>query len=160
MKILAASQLPGGNDKNDIVDPYVEMVLIEFDPNSASSVKANKDNSMNEYNNNNLPTSESEKIRKKHRTKTIKNNGMNPEWSEELDNTFRFKCVKDTTFLVLKVKDEDKYSEDDDLGRFIIPLRYARQGYRHVFLEGKKGQTIKNRKCCVLLHLKEIKSNK
>ena len=91
----------------EILVPWAKVVQVPKKVRKNKGKNKDKDrdhqNSMNEYNNS-LPTSESEKIRKKHRTKTIKNNGMNPEWSEELDNTFRFKCVKDTTFLVLKVK--------------------------------------------------------
>ena len=80
-----------------------------------------------------------------------------PAGNNEHNNQFTFRTVKDTSFLVLKVKDQDKYTEDDDLGRLIIPLRYARLGYRHAFLESKKSTIQSSGSSCVLMRLEELK---
>merc|ERR1712071_106385 len=73
-------------------------------------------------------------------TKHIKDNGWNPAWKR--DNKFTFFMNPDTAYMVLKVKDKDKYRTDDDLGRKVVPMRTLRTGYRHVFLEDKDGSKI------------------
>lgn len=134
--ILSASQLPKGNNENDVVDPYVELDVYDIDPVNPRMDKP-RDN--------------------KHKTKVIKNNGMNPEWGNEHNNVFEFNCVKDTSFMVLKVKDQDKYTEDDDIGRVVIPLRYARYGFRHAFLESKKSSNLQSvGSSCVLLKFEKL----
>lgn len=118
IKVISANQLPRGTDKNDVVDPYVSLDLYDYDP---KDVKVDKG-----YVNK--------------RTKKVSDNGWNPEWKS--DNHWSFQLNPDTAFLVLKVKDEDKYGADDDLGRKVVPLKTIKAGYRHVFLEDKNGSKI------------------
>ena len=102
----------------DVVDPYVEIDIYSFDQENPRMDKPRE---------------------QKFKTQKVKNNGINPQWTSDMNNEFEFTVVKDTSFIVIKVKDSDRFSEDEDLGRAVIPLRYARTGCRHVFLEAKHG---------------------
>ncbi|CAF1159595.1 unnamed protein product [Adineta steineri] len=68
------------------------------------------------------------------KTKTIENNGFDPEWNE----TFQFDIHFPQMCLVrFDVYDHDTFSRDDRLAYFCLPLTTMQSGYRHIHLRAK-----------------------
>lgn len=70
------------------------------------------------------------------KTKVIKNNGFNPVWKAH------FKCAVSNielgtvTFVVV---DSDRFSSNDFIGQFSLPMTCMQEGFRHVQLKSKHG---------------------
>lgn len=113
LTIISGSRLYNANDQDNkqnaksTVDPYVEVLIRDF----------------------NLQENESIKLEKT--TSVIQNNGFNPIWNEVLE----FENISLlNSYLHLKVYDKD-VGKDDPLGSIAVPIRFCRAGYRTIFLE-------------------------
>lgn len=114
VEVISGFQFPksGGNenkDKGNVVDPYVKIIM--------SGVPADT---------------------KEKRTKTVKNNGFNPNFHSSLE--FGVRCPE-LAILQFVVMDEDKFTYDNFLAQYVINVEDVREGYRLVPLKDKKGNT-------------------
>ncbi|RNA22069.1 1-phosphatidylinositol 4-5-bisphosphate phosphodiesterase delta-1 [Brachionus plicatilis] len=105
IKIISGQNLPNKSDFfKDIVDPYVTVKIVG------------------------VPSDKQEK-----KTQTIRDNGLNPIWNEDLE--FNIHCPE-LAFVRFIVKDEDLGS-DDFVGSNAFRFENIKQGYRHVPLKNK-----------------------
>ena len=102
-------------DRTQSIDPCVVVDLYDFDPKAPDIDGKSQSRS----------------------TGFVKNNGWNPAWTRDNELTFTNVCIE-TAFVVIKAKDKE-LKKDEDIGRVVIPLAAARQGYRTVNLETKTG---------------------
>jgi inactive phospholipase C-like protein 2 len=88
-------------------------------------------------------------IVEKFRTKTVEDNGFNPQFSSveassQEKNKFRFQTqinYSSLTFLRFAVKDKDVGTTDDLIGTFATGINHLQTGYRHVPLWSRDGET-------------------
>lgn len=105
IKVISAQNLPMNQELiKDISDPYVSIKI------------------------HGVPSDKQEK-----KTRSIKDNGFNPIWNEDLE--FTINCPE-LAFVRFTVKDED-VGNDDLIGTFTIRFEHIRQGYRHIMLKNK-----------------------
>lgn len=81
------------------------------------------------------------------KTKTIQNNNYNPKWSEGFTKKI---LVPELALIRFSVYDEDNFS-DDFIGQASMPVTSIRQGYRHVILLNKKGES--HTSGCLFVHV-------
>ncbi|KAM3725407.1 1-phosphatidylinositol 4,5-bisphosphate phosphodiesterase delta-4 [Dirofilaria immitis] len=100
--VISGQYLPMTSQANDVIDPYVTVEVFG------------------------IPTDS-----QKFRTKTIRNNGFNPQFNE----TFTFPLhFPDFALLRFCVKDFDSTSANDFVGEYTIPIKSIRPGYSHIRL--------------------------
>ncbi|VDN01263.1 unnamed protein product [Thelazia callipaeda] len=100
--VISGQYLPKTSQINDIIDPYVTVAIYGIPADT-----------------------------RKFKTKTIRNNGFNPQFNE----TFIFPLhFPDFALLRICVKDFDSTSANDFIGEYTIPVRSVRAGYSHVRL--------------------------
>ena len=80
-----------------------------------------------------LPT---DTVRKRFRTKTIPNNGINPVWDED---TFVFKKVVLPDLATVRIVAYEESSKSI-LGHRVLPLVGLCPGYKHIALRNERGQ--------------------
>lgn len=80
-------------------------------------------------------------------TKTIKNNNYNPKWTEGFTRKIQ---VPELALIRFCVYDED-VGYDDFIGQASIPFTSIRQGFRHVILVNKKGES--HTSGCLFVHV-------
>lgn len=80
----------------------------------------------------------------KMRTKTVRNNGFNPVWNEELQLPFDVfgEGMRDTIFVRFIVKDDNNLDKDDFVGGYCISLGSLEMGYRHIPLYDEQANQI------------------
>ncbi|VDM17091.1 unnamed protein product [Wuchereria bancrofti] len=94
--VISGQYLPTVSQANDVIDPYVTIEIFGIPADS-----------------------------RKFRTKTIRNNGFNPQFNE----TFTFPLhFPDFALLRFCVKDFDSTSANDFVGEFTIPVKSIRAG--------------------------------
>ncbi|KXJ08747.1 1-phosphatidylinositol 4,5-bisphosphate phosphodiesterase delta-4 [Exaiptasia diaphana] len=81
------------------------------------------------------------------KTKTIRNNNYNPKWSEGFTRKI---LVPQLALIRFSVYDEDNFS-DDFIGQASMPVTSIRQGYRHVIMLNKKGES--HTSGCLFVHV-------
>ncbi|MFH4979802.1 hypothetical protein AB6A40_006511 [Gnathostoma spinigerum] len=108
--IISGQYLPKPTPGNDIIDPYVTCEIFG------------------------IPVD-----RQKARSKTVANNGFNPQWNETVE--FKLYCPE-FALLRLCVNDFDSTSADDFVGEFTIPVSSLRPGYSHVRLNTGYNHTV------------------
>ncbi|CAG9538798.1 unnamed protein product [Cercopithifilaria johnstoni] len=107
--VISGQYLPT-SQKNDVIDPYVTVEVFGIPADS-----------------------------RKFRTKTIRNNGFNPQFNE----TFTFPLhFPDFALLRFCVKDFDSTSANDFVGEYTIPIKSIRAGYSHVRLNTGRLRTM------------------
>ncbi|KHN75452.1 1-phosphatidylinositol 4,5-bisphosphate phosphodiesterase eta-1 [Toxocara canis] len=108
--IISGQYLPKPTPGHDVIDPYVTVEIFGIPADA-----------------------------QKFRTKTIADNGFNPQWNE----TFRMglRCPE-LALLRLCVKDFDSTSANDFVGEYTIPVKSIRGGYSHVRLNTGYGHTV------------------
>uniref|UniRef100_UPI00358E8B70 1-phosphatidylinositol 4,5-bisphosphate phosphodiesterase delta-4-like isoform X2 n=1 Tax=Myxine glutinosa TaxID=7769 RepID=UPI00358E8B70 len=72
-------------------------------------------------------------------TSFIENNGFNPFWNEILEFNVKVPSLAMVRFLV---EDYDKHFNNDFIGQYSLPLTALKQGYRHVSLLAKDGNSL------------------
>uniref|UniRef100_A0A8C4QEF7 Phosphoinositide phospholipase C n=1 Tax=Eptatretus burgeri TaxID=7764 RepID=A0A8C4QEF7_EPTBU len=72
-------------------------------------------------------------------TSFIENNGFNPFWNEILEFNVTVPSLAMVRFLV---EDYDKHFNNDFIGQYSLPLTALKQGYRHVPLLSKDGNSL------------------
>jgi len=77
--------------------------------------------------------------KQKQRTVTVKNNGFNPVWDETLELQVK---VPDLSLVYFTVRDESSYATDPVLAMRCIPFNSLTQGYRHVHLTSRGGESV------------------
>ncbi|CAL4059861.1 unnamed protein product [Meganyctiphanes norvegica] len=77
--------------------------------------------------------------KQKQRTATVKNNGFNPVWDETLELQVK---VPDLSLVYFTVRDESSYAADPVLALCCIPFNSLMQGYRHVHLASRNGESV------------------
>ncbi|XP_046860364.1 1-phosphatidylinositol 4,5-bisphosphate phosphodiesterase beta-4-like [Xenia sp. Carnegie-2017] len=76
-------------------------------------------------------------VRRKHRTKTVPNNGLNPVYDDE---AFRFDKVVLPNLAVLRIA---VYEENGKLiGHRVLPVNSIQPGYRHIKLKSESNQAL------------------
>ncbi|KAK6111234.1 Phosphatidylinositol-specific phospholipase C X domain family protein [Brugia pahangi] len=108
--VISGQYLPTISQANDVIDPYVTIEIFGIPADS-----------------------------RKFRTKTIRNNGFNPQFNE----TFTFPLhFPDFALLRFCVKDFDSTSANDFVGEFTIPVKSIRAGYSHIRLNTGNLRTV------------------
>ncbi|EFO25701.2 phosphatidylinositol-specific phospholipase C [Loa loa] len=108
--VISGQYLPMISQANDVVDPYVTVEIFGIPADS-----------------------------RKFRTKTIRNNGFNPQFNE----TFTFPLhFPDFALLRFCVKDFDSTSANDFVGEYTIPVKSIRAGYSHIRLNTGNLRTV------------------
>ncbi|VDK89606.1 unnamed protein product [Litomosoides sigmodontis] len=108
--VISGQYLPKISQANDVIDPYVTVEVFGIPADS-----------------------------RKCRTKTIRNNGFNPQFNE----TFTFPLhFPDFALLRFCVKDFDSTSSNDFVGEYTIPVKSIRAGYSHVRLNTGRLRTV------------------
>uniref|UniRef100_A0A0N4Z7Y2 Phosphoinositide phospholipase C n=1 Tax=Parastrongyloides trichosuri TaxID=131310 RepID=A0A0N4Z7Y2_PARTI len=108
--VISGQYLPKVEPGNDIVDPYISVEVY--------GVQNDKN---------------------KQKTRTIKNNGFNPYWNQEL--VFPLYCPE-MALVRFVVKDFDTTSTNDFVGEYTIPVSSVRPGYSHIRLNTGYGHTL------------------
>lgn len=111
--IISGQHLPKEKndiDDTDIVDPYIEI--------STFGIKCDKT---------------------KHRTPSVRNNGLNPIWNHKIN--LNMYCPE-LCLIKFEVRDEDRYGRSTFLGQACFPLTAIQRGYRHIKLKAKNGDYI------------------
>ncbi|XP_072234977.1 1-phosphatidylinositol 4,5-bisphosphate phosphodiesterase delta-1a isoform X1 [Leuresthes tenuis] len=72
-------------------------------------------------------------------THYIENNGFNPMWNEKFQFVIN---VPELAVVQFVVEDYDSTSQNDLIGQYCLPLTSVQNGYRHVPLLTKRGDTI------------------
>uniref|UniRef100_A0A8R1TTG3 Phosphoinositide phospholipase C n=1 Tax=Onchocerca volvulus TaxID=6282 RepID=A0A8R1TTG3_ONCVO len=108
--VISGQYLPKLSQANDVVDPYVTVEVFGIPADS-----------------------------RKFRTKTIRNNGFDPQFNE----TFTFPLhFPDFALLRFCVKDFDSTSANDFIGEYTIPIKSIRPGYSHIRLNTGRFRTM------------------
>eukprot|EP01092_Planopodium_desertum_P014988 TRINITY_DN77395_c0_g1_i1.p1 TRINITY_DN77395_c0_g1~~TRINITY_DN77395_c0_g1_i1.p1 ORF type:complete len:186 (-),score=21.27 TRINITY_DN77395_c0_g1_i1:35-523(-) len=124
IRIYGARQLPkphGQTDKSEVIDPYVRANI--------HGCAADQ---------------------KEFKTKTIPDNGFNPDWNETFTFTFTQSHLAILTFLV---EDEDAVGFDH-IAHFSIPVESIRPGYRVVHLQDNTYSPINKGMCNLFCHFR------
>ncbi|KAJ6222450.1 hypothetical protein RDWZM_000995 [Blomia tropicalis] len=119
IQILCALNLPVG-DKKTIVDPYVEIRMFGPKPYEGKNFS----------------------------TKTIRNNGLNPQWNKK----FRFKvpCTEmGLTFIRFRVMHQNLFTSNRLIGQRMVAFTSMGDGYRHVKLRDSMYHSIEQAKLVV-----------
>ncbi|VDN53685.1 unnamed protein product, partial [Dracunculus medinensis] len=112
LRILSGQQLPrprGSTAKGDSADPYVIVEIFGI-PMDCAEV----------------------------RTKTIKNDSVNPSF----DETFQFEITVPELALVRFLVLDDDYIDDDFIGQYTVPFECLQNGYRHIPLMNNEGNAL------------------
>ncbi|CAI4222038.1 unnamed protein product [Auanema sp. JU1783] len=108
--IISAQYLPKSEPGRDIVDPYVSVQIF--------GIPADED---------------------KQKTRTIKDNGFNPEWNQSFQ--FLLRCPE-VAIMRICVKDFDSTTTNDFIGEFSIPISSVRSGYSQIRLNTGHQHTV------------------
>lgn len=74
--------------------------------------------------------------KQKFKTKSVPNNGFNPQWNSQFNITVK---LPELAFVHFIVRDDKTMGADEKLGQCIIPFSSIQQGYRHITLTNEKG---------------------
>ena len=113
IRIISGQHLPkehGSTKDKDVVDPFVEVITYGIRRDSTE-----------------------------HRTRTVRNNGLNPIWDHKIDLDI---YCPELCLILFKVRDEDRYGASKFLGQACIPFTTLQLGYRHIKLKAKNGDYI------------------
>ncbi|KAK7030785.1 phosphoinositide phospholipase C [Favolaschia claudopus] len=133
--IISAQQLPRPKDRTNssaeksVMDPYIEVALHIPAWSNSPFLPANKEHVTSSDESADSGTSPR---RVSFCTPTVKNNGFNPMWQEEL--CLPFDCVGGMTELIF-VEFMVKVDKDEDappLASYIVPLSSLQLGFRHL----------------------------
>lgn len=81
------------------------------------------------------------KDKKSSKTKVVKNNGFNPIWKAE----FKFAIHNpDLSLVLFTVFDSDRFTNDDFIAQYSLPLHSIREGYRTIPLRDSQGHFYEN----------------
>lgn len=136
----AALQKPRGEKYGDVIDPYVEIDLIGqkakiISTSAHSKFRGQKDD---------LPVESTADVRKEeesrketeevaathiYHTSTVRDNGWDPTWNEEITYTVE---RPDIAFLRFVVRDDETFVKDKVVGSAMLHLPNIRDGYRVV----------------------------
>ncbi|CAF1523086.1 unnamed protein product [Adineta ricciae] len=111
--IISAQHLPKENDSiehHDIVDPYVEVFTYGIQCDNT-----------------------------KHRTPSVRNNGLNPIWDYRINLDI---YCPELCLVMFEVRDKDRLNRSTFLGQACIPFNALQRGYRHIKLKSKNGNFI------------------
>ncbi|CAF1285163.1 unnamed protein product [Adineta steineri] len=111
--IISAQHLPKKTDSIeniDIADPYVEVVTHGIQCDNT-----------------------------KHRTPSVRNNGLNPIWDYKINLDI---YCPELCLILFKVRDKDRFTRSALLGQACIPFTALQLGYRHIKLRAKDGDYI------------------
>jgi len=71
-------------------------------------------------------------------TSHVSNNGYNPQWKDEFCSFYiNYPSLAFMTFIIM---DKDSVGNDDEVGRYSIPVESLASGYRHICLESFSGE--------------------
>jgi Ca2+-dependent lipid-binding protein len=111
--IISGQHLPKEHDADhdkDIADPYVEVNTFGVDFDC-----------------------------NKHRTPSVRNNGLNPVWDFKFD--LNIYCPE-LCLIKFQVRDDDRHGGSSFLGQASFPFTALQFGYRHIKLKAKDGDYI------------------
>ncbi|CAJ0942150.1 unnamed protein product, partial [Mesorhabditis belari] len=114
LRIVSGQQLPrprGSTAKGDSADPFVVVEMFGVPSDCAEE-----------------------------RTRTIKNDSVNPCWDESFQFQVSVPEVALVRFLVL----DDDFIGDDFIGQYTLPFDCLQAGYRHIHLRNNEGDPLEN----------------